>query len=183
MRILAKNLTKIINNKVIFENVSFEIEKGILLVKGRNGSGKTTLLRILAGFERLTSGKIVYEDIKNFEISYLGHKLGIYLELSVRENLDFFSFNQELIGIFELDKFLNYKAKFLSRGNLQKLAIVRTLSKEAKLYLLDEPFVSLDESSKEKLLSLIKEMAENKIFIITSHENIGFYNQMLSLSH
>jgi len=172
MKLKVKHLTKKINNKTIFENVNFEIKNGILLIKGPNGSGKTTLLKILAGFEKPTSGEIEYEDIKNFEISYLGHKMGIYLELTVLENLKFFGFDEKLVEVFKLEKFLNYKVKLLSRGSLQKIGIIRVLSKKSKLYLLDEPFTSLDEDSKKISLEIIKFLSKDKIFIITTHENL-----------
>ncbi|MEO0224101.1 MAG: ABC transporter ATP-binding protein [candidate division WOR-3 bacterium] len=172
MKLKVKHLTKKINNKIIFENVSFEIESGILLIRGPNGSGKTTLLKILAGFEKPSSGEVIYENINNFEISYLGHKLGIYMELTVLENLKFFGFDEKLVEIFKLEKFLNYKVKLLSRGSLQKIGIIRALSKKSKLYLLDEPFTSLDEDSKRISLEVIKSLSKNKIFIITTHENI-----------
>lgn len=172
MKLKVKHLTKKINNKIIFENISFEIESGILLIRGPNGSGKTTLLKILAGFEKPSSGEIIYENINSFEISYLGHKLGIYMEFSVLENLKFFGFDEKLIKVFKLENFLNYKTKLLSRGSLQKIGIIRTLSKNSKLYLLDEPFTSLDENSKIILIEIIKSLSKNKIFIITTHENI-----------
>ncbi|MEO0144208.1 MAG: ATP-binding cassette domain-containing protein [candidate division WOR-3 bacterium] len=181
MKLIARKISKKINNKIIFEDISFEIEKGILLIKGKNGSGKTTLLKILAQFEKQTSGEIIYDDIKKFEISYLGHKLGIYLELKVEENLRLFPVNEQFLKIFEIEKFLNYKTKNLSRGNLQKLAIIRALSKPGKLYLLDEPTVSLDEFSKEKFFSLIERLSKEKIIVITSHEFIPFHHQLLSL--
>ena len=66
MKLIARKISKKINNKIIFEDISFEIEKGILLIKGKNGSGKTTLLKILAQFEKQTSGEIIYDDIKKF---------------------------------------------------------------------------------------------------------------------
>jgi len=181
MKLKVKNLTKRINNKTIFENVNFQIERGILLIKGSNGSGKTTLLKILAGLEKPTSGEINYEDINNFEISYLGHKIGIYLEFSVLENSEFFGFDKKLIEIFKLEKFLNYKTKLLSRGSLQKIGIIRALSKKSKLYLLDEPFTSLDENSKNILIEIIKSISKDKIFIITTHENLEISNNYVFL--
>ncbi|MCS7244566.1 MAG: ABC transporter ATP-binding protein [candidate division WOR-3 bacterium] len=187
MKLIVKNLSKKINNKVIFSNISFEIENGILLIRGKNGSGKTTLLKIIAGFERKTKGDIIYDDISKFEISYLGHKLGLYPELTVYENLKFFSNEKnfmKLFEYFELVNFLEYKVKYLSRGNIQKAAIVRALIKDAKVYLFDEPFVSLDEISKRKLENLIMEYSNDKIFIITSHEDNlfkSFPHQLLIL--
>jgi len=181
MRLKVKNLSKKINNKAIFENVSFEIERGILLIKGPNGSGKTTLLKILARIEKPTTGEVNYENINNFEISYLGHKMGIYLEFTVLENLKFFGFDEELIKIFKMEKFLNYKAKLLSRGSLQKIGIIRALSKKSKLYLLDEPFTSLDENSKNILIEIIKSLSKDKIFIITTHEKLEISNNFISL--
>lgn len=177
MKLIVKKLSKKINNRVIFSNISFEVERGILLIKGKNGSGKTTLIKIIANFERKSEGEVVYEDISKFEISYLGHKLGLYPELTVYENIMLFSNKNnfmDLIKYFELVSFLDYKVKCLSRGNIQKVAIVRALTKDAKLYLLDEPFVSLDENSKKKLENLIIEYSKDKIFIITSHEDILF---------
>ncbi len=181
MRLKVRHLTKKINNKTIFENVNFEIGNGILLIKGPNGSGKTTLLKILAGFEKPTSGEIAYENISNFEISYLGHKMGIYLEFSVLENSEFFGFDKKLIEIFKMEKFLNYKVKLLSRGSLQKIGIIRALSKKSKLYLLDEPFTSLDEDSKNILIEIVKNLSKDKIFIITTHENLGISNNYIFL--
>lgn len=187
MKLIVKKLSKRINSRVIFSNISFEIERGILLIKGKNGSGKTTLIKIIAGFEKKSEGEIIYKDISKFEISYLGHKLGLYPELTVYENIKIFSNKKnfmKLLEYFELVNFLDYRVKHLSRGNIQKVAIVRALTKDAKLYLLDEPFVSLDENSKKKLENLIIDYSKDKIFIITSHEDNlfkSFPHQLLLL--
>ncbi|MEO0202619.1 MAG: ATP-binding cassette domain-containing protein [candidate division WOR-3 bacterium] len=181
MKLIVKKISKKINNKIIFENISFEIEKGILLIKGRNGSGKTTLLRVLAQFEKPSSGGIIYENIKKSDISYLGHKIGLYLDLKVSENLEFFLTKRELVKTFDLEKFLEYRVKELSRGNLQKLGIIRALSKPSKLYLLDEPTTSLDEISKNIFFNIINTLSNEKIIIITSHETMPFHHQLLSL--
>jgi ABC-type Mn/Zn transport systems, ATPase component len=80
-----------------------------------------------------------------------------------------------------MEKFLNYKAKLLSRGSLQKIGIIRALSKKSKLYLLDEPFTSLDENSKNILIEIIKSLSKDKIFIITTHEKLEISNNFISL--
>ncbi len=174
---------KSIGNKLILEDVEFGISRGIVLVKGANGSGKTTLLRILAGLDRFFVGEVLLGDSPTFKvkesISYLGHRMGIYMDFTVKENLEFFSHIYSssyehalrLASKLALDTYMNYPCYKLSRGNLQKLGIVRTFLKDARMYVLDEPTTSLDLHAKRVFLDMLSHM-KDRIVVVSTHADL-----------
>jgi heme ABC exporter ATP-binding subunit CcmA len=129
---------------------------------GRNGAGKTTLLRILAGlttFQRGTVGlfgeKPRGENARR-QTGFLGHGIGVYEDLSARENLNFFASilvsGGNLRGLADswldrvgLARVATMPVRQFSRGMRQRLALARTFIHSPKILLLDEPFTSLDD--------------------------------------
>ena len=166
-----KNLSKSFNDKIIFDNfnVSFPNEK-ITFILGESGRGKTTLLRILAGLDNDYSGEIPKLD----KVSYVFQEPRLIPSLTALENVKIVRENSEndaikLLELFELSDALNKKPDELSGGMKMRVNLARALNFDADLYLMDEPFSSLDEAMKERVLPKTLEILKKKTVIIVSH--------------
>ncbi|MBP56198.1 MAG: heme ABC exporter ATP-binding protein CcmA [Rhodobiaceae bacterium] len=177
MTLLVKNLSCSLSGRKIISDINFSLKNGeILKISGENGSGKTTLLRTISGLSSFESGEIL---INKKEIFLLGHNAGIKQNLTVEEDLEFWSnFYQNKHDDIILKK-LNLKSKmhsqcrYLSQGQKQKLALTRLFCSNKSIWLLDEPFSFLDEESSIFLLNKIEKHRQNDgIAIIVSHQNL-----------
>jgi len=151
---------------------------------GRNGAGKTTLLRILAGlspFQRGTAhlfGEVPRSEKARLQIGFLGHGIGVYEDLTARENLSFFSRIAGLNGAHDIiDAWLHrvglartasMPVRQFSRGMRQRLALARTFLHSPTVLLLDEPFTSLDDRAIAMLSELLVEARQRGATIIIS---------------
>jgi len=143
----------------VLSGVTFRVAPGeALVLRGPNGSGKTTLLRTLAGLAPPDGGTISLRgqhpgDSPEDLIAYAGHADGLKSQLSVGENLRFWAdvFGQRNIETalqtFELTPLVNRQASNLSAGQKRRLGLSRMLVTGRKIWLLDEPTVSLDVES------------------------------------
>lgn len=179
----AKNLTKIYNGKAALDNVNINISNGqIVGLVGENGSGKTTLLRILAGLERNYKGEVTIcgdlpGGLTNNIVSYQPDHLPIDENLSIKEIVDIYNrFFQdfdsgkfyELLEGFDISKEL--KVKECSKGMKDKIQIALSLSRKAKIYLLDEPMSGVDPKSRKMVLNAIIENFDYEgILLISTH--------------
>lgn len=161
------NVAKFYGSRLIFKEVSLELERGrTILLAGANGAGKSTLLKIMAGLVRPDAGKITHALEKNENIGYLGHQTFIYPALSALENLAFwnklYSLKknagelQALLERVELAPFARERAGTFSRGMAQRLNLARILLISPALLLLDEPSTGLDVRSRTMLDNEIK---------------------------
>lgn len=174
--ITANRISYTINNKKLFHNLSFTIDAGSALhIKGGNGSGKSTLLRILLGITTPSKGKI--ELLKpNTKITYLGHKNAIKNYLTPIENLKLIFHQSSLESALDwfqrlgLSRVQDEISANLSFGQQKKLALIRVLAAPADLIVLDEPFVGLDDSSKNLLNKYLQEsILKGSSLALTSH--------------
>ena len=183
----AKDLSKTFSQNLIFRNVNISCFSGdIVGIRGMNGSGKTTLLRIFAGVLTPDDGEI-YLDKKKFvskgDISFVvNNERSFFWRISVLENLNYFlSFHiqskskrietmSKLLRYFDLDEKKRELFSKLSAGERMKVSLIRSFSKNARIYLFDEVFNSLDENTSEKLASLMKNN-QDSINIVVSHRN------------
>ncbi len=184
-------LSCIRNDRHLFEDLSFALEAGeMLVVEGPNGCGKTTLLRILTGLRLAESGSVCWrgEPIDRLggdyyeQVSYVGHHDGIKLELSCLENLRL----ARAMGIptaLDLDDVLervnlyaygDTEVGSMSAGQKRRLALARLLATEALLWILDEPFTSLDKASMGIFAELFEQhLAGGGVIVVTSHHDIS----------
>ncbi|OGC82698.1 MAG: hypothetical protein A2W07_01010 [candidate division Zixibacteria bacterium RBG_16_43_9] len=174
------------------ENLSFKIEKGEMVgLVGPDGAGKTTLMRILSAIMAPTSGTgtvagfdIVKEAEKlKAKIGYMPQRFGLYEDLTVQENLDFFSEvyqlskdtkkekYEEVFRFSQLEPFKNFLAGNLSGGMKQKLALSCVLLHTPEILLLDEPTRGVDPISRRDFWSILFEQQKRgmTIFISTSY--------------
>jgi len=154
-----------------------------MYVLGKNGSGKTSLLRAAAGIARISSGNIYFKKNNIYDLpkpycTYIGHNLGIKQELTVFENLKYYSsFYNSLealeasIHYFKLQKIMDKKCYELSSGTQKRVALSKLLSCKSNLWLLDEVETNLDAENKYLLNNLIISKANSGgIILISSHD-------------
>jgi heme exporter protein A len=184
----GRGLSCIRDDRVLFEELAFELVSGqVLLLEGKNGSGKTSLLRILCGFREPDAGGINWcgEAVKDSrfyaDMAYVGHLDGIKKELTVLENLKM-SLALSSSGRYSIDQALNkvhlsgyddVLVQALSAGQKRRLSLARLLITENVLWILDEPFTSLDRQGIALIESLMAEHCANGgMIVLTSHHDI-----------
>lgn len=166
-----KNVTKYYDDALAVDDVSIDIRKGeIFALLGASGSGKSTLLRILAGFEKPTSGKLCLgeDDItvlsptdRPFNMMFQSYAL--FPHMTVEKNIAF-GLKQdkmpkpeidarvaEMLKLVHMEKFAKRKPHQLSGGQRQRVALARSLAKHPKLLLLDEPMGALDKKLRTEM--------------------------------
>ncbi len=157
---------------------NLEINKGdVIILSGLNGSGKTTLIKLILNLIYPSKGKVLYHD--NLKISYLPEKVKLPDYMLVKNYIDDFkmdyfeSFDREFFNSLNIPE--NIKISKLSKGNKQKLSILKTLSFPSDLYILDEPLTALD---KDMIKIVIKKIEKEKIngsaFLVSSHNQKYF---------
>lgn len=162
----------------LFDGLSISVAAGETIeLRGPNGCGKSTLLRIMAGLQQPDSGDVTrYVE----PIGYLGHKFGLASILTVQENLRWTNtlngakFDttraQDLLETFELRTATNKLIQELSAGQKRRCSFVCLLIGEYKLWLMDEPFSSLDSQGEKLVRELIQEhCGKGGSAVIASH--------------
>ena len=177
------NIEKRFGNKRVLRNINLNLQEGkVYGLFGPNGVGKTTLLKIMAGYNKKTSGEykingldFTYENKDH--ITFISDKEIFYSWMKIKDAVkyykDFFTdFDEEkclrLVKMMKLEA--DDKINVLSKGMKARLKVALAISRNAKLYLLDEPLGGLDPVSRKIILDTIKTlMNQNGILIITSH--------------
>ena len=187
-KLSIKNLACKRGSRIIFDKISFEVKSGqTFLIKGSNGSGKTSLMRTLAGYIEPHEGEI-FVDGKNIDISdnsyfqFIGEKNALKNNLSVKKNIVLWSllFNasidiNDLLKKFDLTNYINQDVETLSDGQKKRLSLSKLFLNQKPIWLLDEPYVFLDEQNTIDLNKKISRFnLEGGIVIITSNIDIDF---------
>ncbi len=181
--IRCSNLTKQFKSTLALNNFSFEVGRGkILGLLGPNGSGKTTLIKLLNGLLVPDSGTIEIcgyapgVETKSM-VSYLPDKIFLDQSESVefcinyyKDFYDNFSAERAYHMLASLGINLNAKIKTLSKGNQEKVALILVMSRDAHLYLLDEPIAGVDPAARSYILkTIISNYNENATIILSTH--------------
>lgn len=186
------NLSVSYTDKSVLQDLSLHANRGELTaILGASGAGKSTLLRLIAGFDRPSSGTIVLDDQvvasdnefvlpENRGIGIVPQDSALFSHLSVADNIGFGlskSANKtarvkELLELVGLTEFANRKPASLSGGQQQRVALARALAPKPKLILLDEPFSALDQELRTRLREDVKRIlkAENATAILVTHD-------------
>jgi len=177
------NLTKKYSRNRGLDGLNMEIKTGrIVGLLGPNGSGKTTFLKIAAGILRQDAGEIEIDGKKpgiytKSIVSYLPDTNYLYKWMKIKDAVKFYS---DMFKDFdrakcdELLKFMNLeegdKVSSLSKGMLEKLNLSLTISRKAKLYILDEPLGGVDPTAREKIIdTILNNYREDSSMIVTTH--------------
>jgi putrescine transport system ATP-binding protein len=190
--IQIENVTKKFGDFTAIDNLSLDIYKNeFFSLLGPSGCGKTTLLRMLAGFEKITDGKILLdgEDISEIPphlrpINMMFQSYALFPHMTVEKNIAFGLkqdkmpenlINQrveEMLELVELTDFAKRKPNQLSGGQSQRVALARSLAKRPKLLLLDEPLGALDKRLREQTQFELMDIQEKlKVtFVIVTHD-------------
>lgn len=174
--------------------VSLSIRKGeIFALLGSSGSGKSTLLRMLAGFEKPTSGRILLNgrditDLQPYErpINMMFQSYALFPHLNVAENIAFGLKREgmpkdqiaqrvdEMLQLARLQQHASRKPHQLSGGQQQRVALVRSLAKRPQLLLLDEPMGALDKKLREQtqfdLVNIIESVGVTVVMVTHDQE-------------
>ena len=179
----CNNLCKKFDNKQILNNINLSIPKGkIVGLLGKNGMGKTTLIKLINDLLTPTSGEILINGEKpgiNSKkiISYLPERTYLDKSMKVSQIITFFdefydNFNKEkaIKLLKDLDLDINSKISKMSKGMQEKLQLILVMSREAKLYILDEPLGGVDPATRDYILdTILSNFSEDASVIISTH--------------
>jgi branched-chain amino acid transport system ATP-binding protein len=177
----------------ILHGVDLAVPEGQLtMLLGRNGAGKTTTLRTIMGLWRASSGRIVLGGsevtslatpvIARSGIAYVPENMGIFADLTVRENLVLAAREGDLdserlrwiFGLFPaLEKFFSLAAGALSGGQKQMLAIARAIVEPRRLYLIDEPTKGLAPAIVANMIAAFRELKSTGATILLVEQNFA----------
>lgn len=193
----ATGVVKVLGGARVLRGVDASFEGGALhVVEGANGSGKSTLLAVLGGRATATSGRceLIEDGTRKLgkdlraEVGWLGHELGLYPDLTAFENV---ALHARLRGddadaIWRLraselgvEGVAGRRVRELSRGQRQRVALVRALVGGPPVLLLDEPSTGLDSSTTERLVRLLLGLRDIGVIVLVVTHDAPFRNELL----
>ncbi|WP_250675923.1 ABC transporter ATP-binding protein [Paraclostridium ghonii] len=169
--------------KQVFKDFNLTVGKGkIVGLLGPNGSGKTTMIKLMNGLTQCDSGTVLINglkpSIKTKEIvSYLPDRNYLNEDMTVKELLKFFSdfykdfdVNKAKEMVKNLNVEENEKIKSMSKGTKEKVGLILVMSRDAKLYILDEPIGGVDPASRAYIIkTILKNFNEDSTLLIATH--------------
>jgi heme exporter protein A len=197
MQLAADELAVIRGERYVFSRLSFSVSVGeALILTGPNGSGKTTLIRVIAGLIRPAAGELRLEagDAERAigqHCHYVGHRGAVKSSMTVLENLEFWrSFlakdsidrlpgrDGAALDAFGLLELSHIPAGYLSDGQKRRLSLARLLLTRRRIWLLDEPYASLDAASQGILDAVLdRHLRMGGIAVIATHQPIDVSSQ------
>ena len=177
------NLNKSFDNKEILKDINLSIQSGkIIGLLGKNGVGKTTLIKLINDLLTPTSGEILIKGQKigvetKKVISYLPERTYLNKQMKVSEVISYFedfydNFDSEKAKklLKDLDLDINQKLAKMSKGMQEKVQLVLVMSRNADLYVLDEPLGGVDPATRDYILdTILSSFNENASVIISTH--------------
>ncbi len=185
----VKNLTKRYGSHLAVDNISFQVDEGeILGFLGPNGAGKSTTMNILTGYLSATDGTVninghnILEEPNEAKanIGYLPEQPPLYMDMTVREYLDFMydlkkcalprvKHITEICKVMKIEHVYGRLIKNLSKGYKQRVGMAQALIGNPPVLILDEPTVGLDPNQIIEIRSLIKSLGKHHTVILSSH--------------
>ena len=179
----CKNLCKTFDEKQILENINLTIPRGkIIGLLGKNGTGKTTLIKLLNDLLTPTSGEVLINGKKpgvesKKVISYLPERTYLDKTMKVSQVITFFeefydNFNKEkaIKLLKDLNLELNQRISQMSKGMQETLQLILVMSRDAELYILDEPLGGVDPATRDYILdTILTNFNEGASVIISTH--------------
>ena len=179
----SRELTKKFGSKTAVDCVSVSMEPGhIYAMLGPNGSGKTTWMKMAAGLVKPTAGAVYFNgkpvDLESRrEVAYMSTEPYFYDWMTIedagkyyRDFFEDFSMENYLEMLHEMDLNEKDKIRTLSSGMVAKMKIALTLARDAKVYMLDEPFNGIDLLARDEIRAAILNAAvPEKLLLLSSH--------------
>ena len=179
----CKGLVKNYSGVKALDDVNLELEAGkIVGLLGPNGSGKTTMIKLANGLLQPTAGEILIDGNKpgvmtKTKVAYLPDREFLPDYMSVDDMLNFYT---DFFGDFNLNKAgamlknLNISNKMtlkkMSKGTKEKIQLILTMSRDAKVYFLDEPIAGVDPAARDYILkTIISNYCLNSLVVISTH--------------
>ena len=189
----ARALTCVRGEKQLFSQLDLGVSAGECLhVRGENGVGKTSLLRLLTGLSKPESGEVLWngslisKDTSYYhrELLFLGHRDALKEDLTALENLQLYAALDDIpladdkalaaLWRFGLRGREYLPVNCLSAGQKRRVLMARMLTRQARLWILDEPFNALDLHAIQALQELIAEhLEQGGLVILTSHQEVS----------
>ena len=174
----------------VLAGADLDVARGeILLLQGPNGAGKTSLLRALAGLLPIERGEArvlgtdvvrAREEVRN-KVGLLGHTNGLYLDLTVRQNVSFWgemvgASSNEIASVMDRmklsERLADVRASQLSAGQKRRCALASLIVRRAQLWLLDEPHAGLDAVGRDELDDTLRQVVNSgATVVLASHEH------------
>ena len=179
----SKELTKVFGSKTAVDHVNLKLEKGhVYAMLGPNGSGKTTWMKMATGLIKPTNAEVLFEGApvsieSRRHVAYMSTEPYFYAWMTVK---DVGKYYEDFFEDFSYDRYLELlkrmelteelKTKTLSSGMMAKLKIAVTMARDAKVYMLDEPFNGIDLLARDEIRATILQYAtEDKLLLMSSH--------------
>lgn len=189
-----KNITKHYQNKLVVNDVSFDVQAGeVIVLLGKSGVGKSTILRILSGLESNESGLIALNNLPlpAHAVGMVFQEFNLFPHLTVEENITLplqkiagksaaqaQAIAQILLTTYELTAQANLYPQRLSGGQKQRVAFARTLAMQPQILCLDEPTSALDPMLTSKVAQEINKLAQQGLMIILATHDTELIKQI-----
>ncbi|MEW8956020.1 ATP-binding cassette domain-containing protein [Clostridium sp.] len=188
--IKVENLSKKFGKKTILSGVDVEFKQGeSVAIIGNNGTGKSTFLRMLCGLATISGGEIIKD--RNIKFNYIPENYS-KLNLTVEEYMksmgelerlskeDYHKRIKELYREFYLENMRDVPMKYLSKGTLQKVAVLQGLITKPDVLLLDEPLSGQDIDSQKNFIRIVKDLIAQGVTVIMSCHEILLVEELSS---
>lgn len=187
--VIAQNLTRRFGSLVAVDHLSFDVRRGeVFGLVGPDGAGKTTTLRMLCGLLDPDKGTATVAGYRVLEqpdevkdaIGYMAQRFGLYGDLSVEENMDFYAdlfgitgdervaLKDKLLKMTRMEPFRSRPAAKLSGGMKQKLSLMCTLLHKPEILFLDEPTNGVDPVSRRDFWQILEELVRDGLTVLVS---------------
>src|ERR1700722_9921381 len=185
----AENLTRKFGDLVAVDHLNLDVAEGeIFGLVGPDGAGKTTTMRLLCGLMNPTEGKAIVAghdvskevDLVEDQIGYMAQRFGMYTDLTVQENMDFYSdlfgimgaeradLSARLLRMTRMEPFRKRPAAKLSGGMKQKLALMCTLLHKPRVLFLDEPTNGVDPVSRRDFWAILYRLVKDGLTVMVT---------------
>lgn len=176
----VSSLSKSYSGRILFQDVSFSVQSGLIFLIGKSGTGKSTFLKVLIGEEAPDGGMVEYESGKpDFAFSGCDQD-SLIVDFSFEENYralfgekGYSLRTERLISLLYFTSLTKKRILELSGGERRKASLIFALSKDADFYCLDEPFQGMDDNSRKELALFLNVFSKTHLVFVATHEIEG----------